>query len=240
MRIIIYLISISLALLNICSCSKGDPVSDPGFGNLSIANFASGETRIIQGTDHEFIANGKNFSLLSGKNRFRFYNADLLLLDTLLSVDAFEAHAYFMFRPAISSPLKIVDSRLNDFDKELKPDSGSVKISLANFSKSLPDRVNIYVLTSTYIPYALQPVQVGAWQNVSRSFSGFQKIKTGRDQSSRPVKEFTLVVKDPDDRAVLSTATFTLPLIPEPGKQASSVYLIYINGDGQVIPLMSK
>lgn len=244
MRIIFYLASSVLILFSLSSCSKGEIIKDPQFGSISITDRTTADIHVIQGNDSKFPLSGKNGSadanvnLVSGKNRFRFYEADLLLLDTSLFVEAFASHPYFMFRPNLNSALKIVDHQLNNFDKEQQPEAGFIKISLANFSKSLPDKVNIYVYTTTYIPYAFQQIQIGAFLNTSGSFSAFKKLILGKDQLSKSVDGFTLTIKDPANNTVLATSAFTLPVA------ANGVYLLYLSDDIKSAPtatiLMSK
>ncbi|KIO77134.1 hypothetical protein TH53_10845 [Pedobacter lusitanus] len=244
MRIIFYLILFTSIIFSLSSCSKGEVIKDPRFGSVSITDRTNANISVIQGDNYKFPLSGKgsdadqNISLVSGQNRFRFYEEDVLLLDTSISVEAFVLHPYFMFMSNANSVLRIVDAKLNNFDKEEKPDAGFIKISLANFSKFLPDKINVYVSTTTYIPYLNQPIQIGEFLNASGSFSGFKRLLLGKDQASRPVKDFLLTIKDRADQTVLATSTFTLPV------ETKNVYLLYLSGDNlsslKVTTLMSK
>lgn len=239
MRLLFYFITVLLFFSVTSSCTKGEPVKDPGFGTFSIQDFTLGSTRITD-TQEQVIAAGTNISLVSGKKKFRFYSADTLLLDTGLTITPFVQNYYYMFRPTLNRPLKIVDSHFNDFDKEISPDSGSVKISFAQFSGTFPGKVNIYLTTETYINNALQQIQVGEFENVSDLFSAYHHVVTGKNQSSRQINNFSLVIKDPVTGRVLLTSPLVLPAIASTGKLISSIYLIYLDANSKVTILMSK
>lgn len=238
MRIIIYLISIFLILFGVSSCSKGELISDPLFGYLSFSNFA-GSISVIEGADKKLGPDAKNVSMVSGENRFRFYNADELQLDTLLKINPLTNNQYFIFKPNSNSSFRVLDLSFNGFDKQVLPDSGMVKISVANFSAILPDKVNIYLTTTTYSSNVLEQIQVGEFLNTNGSFSAFQTIRFGKNQLSRPQNLFVLTIKDPKDNKLLNTIPLTLPAIPT-GKLVSSVYVLYINADNNATILMSK
>lgn len=239
MRINFYLILIPLLFSVLCSCTKGDLVKDPQFGTVSISNFALGNINVIQGKDQSFPADGTKKGVIAGQSQFRFYESDKLLLDTALSVEPFVEHAYIMFRPTTNTDLKIYDSSLNGLNKEPLPDSGAVKISLANFSATLPNKVNIYLTTTTYILNNPQEIRVAEFINVDRSFSGFKKIVLGKDLSSLPQKTFSMSVKDPVDNKLLETLTIILPG-SSTGALLKSVYLLYIDANSSPTILMSK
>lgn len=198
-----------------------------------------GTTNIIH-AENQVVSTGSSVNLISGQNRFRFYSLDTLLLDTMLNVEPFIQNSYYMFRPTLDIPIKIVDYHLNGLDTEVPPDSGVVKISLAQFSKTFPGKVNIYVTTETYNINSLQQIQVGQFENVSANFSVYQKITLGKSQLSKQINAFGLIIKDPADQKVLATSSFTLPNVALTGKLLSSVYLLYLDANGKATILMSK
>ncbi|MGY0041586.1 hypothetical protein [Pedobacter sp. NJ-S-72] len=243
MRISFYLIFSALIICSASSCSKGDLVNEPLFGKFSINNFITPERNvtIVEGEVNQLPVPAKNISLISGENRFRFYDKEILLLDTSLKVEPFKEHVYFMFKPNERSTFKIFDTKLNGFDLEELPQASTIKISLAaNFSKGLPDKVNIYLITTTYKAPAPQEIQVGEFLNVSGSFSGFKKVIPGKDNLLHPVNSFTLVIKDIANQNVLAKIPFTLPLKPNLEELANSVYLLYADDKGGITTLMSK
>jgi hypothetical protein len=198
---------------------------------------------ITDGQDHKITDINLAKNLPSGNNRFRFYTGETLLRDTLLSVEPYKTHVYTLFKPNANAQLKIFDSRLNGLDKELLPDSGFVKFSLANFSKSLPGKVNISISTQTYTPFSDKPIQVGEFLNVSNSFSGFHTVMVGVNQSSNAVNTFTLTIKNPDNNLVLATIPLVLPVSATAGsigKLTGSIYIIYLNDSSNATILMSK
>ncbi|MET4139964.1 hypothetical protein [Pedobacter sp. UYP1] len=240
MRIIFYFIFSVLTLFSFLSCSKGEPVKDLLFGKLALVDFTPGGITIIAGANTKFSGQVYNESFVSGGNRFRFYDKDILLLDTSLMVEAYKKHIYFMFKPGADKTLRIFDETLNGFDKETLPDTGSVKISIANFFTALPNKVNVYLTTNTYQPPILQPIQVAEFPGVTQSFSGFKVIIPGKDQLLQQVEAFTLVIKDVASQNVLKTIPFTLPRKVNSKELASDVYLLYVNDQGGVTTLMSK
>lgn len=238
MRIIFYLISFIIISTCIFSCAKESLVNDPQFGNVSFVNAAT-ETIDIKRDTSKFKADGIKVSLPSGKNQFRFYAGDQLLKDTLLSVEPYTTHVYTLFKPDRSSALQIFDSGLNGFNKEILPDSGLVKFSIANFSASFPNKVNVYISTKTYTPNSDKTIQVGDFLNVSRSFSEFHTVMTGVNSSSNVVNAFTLIIKSTDNNTVLATIPLVLSTATG-GKLSASVYLLYIRDMSSASILMSK
>ncbi|AMP99311.1 hypothetical protein AY601_2420 [Pedobacter cryoconitis] len=240
MRIIFYFIFSVLILFSFLSCSKGEPVKDLLFGKLAFIDFTPGGIRIIAGSANKFSAPIEDASFVSGENRFRFYDKDILLIDTLLRVEAYKKHTYFMFKPNADKTLRIFDETLNGFDKETLPDTGSVKISMANYFSALPNKVDIAITTNTYQPPILQLIQVAEFLNVTQSFSQFKVIIPGKDQLLQEVNSFTLIIKDVVSKNVLKTIPFTLPKKINSKELASDVYLLYVNDQGGVTTLMSK
>lgn len=242
MRIIFYLITIILISTSIFSCSKGDLVNDPQFGKISIAAVVTEDINVVQGDDHKFTANGAEFDIISGKNRFRFYTKQRLLLDTLFSVKPYQRSSFVIFKQNADSGLRVFDYDLNGFNKEAIPDSGFVKFSLVNLSKTLPRKVDAYINTTTYTPNSDKPIQVGKFLSVTSSFSAFQNIMIGKSQSSAQVNMFTLVIKDPVTENVLATVPLTLPFLAAGinGQFISSIYIIYLDDNGAASILMSK
>ncbi|MBB5634786.1 hypothetical protein HDE68_000671 [Pedobacter cryoconitis] len=222
MRITFYFILFMLIITGVSSCSKGDLIKDPAFGSISISDFTSKKVTVIEGENNQLPVLGETVSLLSGNNRFRFYDDKTLLLDTSLKIEPFKKHKYFILRPNNQSVLRVFDDSLNGFNQETFPTAGSVKISLANFSKSLPDKVNVYITTTTYRAPATEEIKVGEILKVSGSFSGFKTMLTGKDQFLKPIKEFTLTIKDSNDQAVLFTVPLVLPV------ETATVYLLYL------------
>ncbi|SDZ83208.1 hypothetical protein [Pedobacter hartonius] len=246
MRKFFYLISLFIFSI-LFSCSKGEPVQDPQFGDVSLVNSSSENIFIIQGDHTKLVNRGDNFALSipSGKSRFKFYLKDTLTLDTVLPVKPYTGNIYTLFKPSANTDLRIIDDSLNGLNKEVIPDSGFLKISLANFSKSLPDKINIDIATTTYIPFSYRAIQVAENISVSSSFSPFKTIIIGVNQSTslKVVNVFTLTVKDPINNSVLATIPLTIPSnisSATAGKLIGSVFLIYINENGTASILMSK
>ncbi|QNK61314.1 hypothetical protein H7F33_12130 [Pedobacter sp. PAMC26386] len=222
MRITFYFILSMLAMLGVSSCTKGDLVKDPAFGSLSISDFTSKKITVVEGANNKLLVTGEYISLPEGNNRFRFYDKNTLLLDTLLKIVPFQKHEYFMLRPNNQLNFQVFDDSLNGFDKETFSAAGSIKISLANFSKLLPDKVNVYITTTTYKGSGSEEIKVGEILKVSGSFSGFKILLIGKDQFLKPIKEFTLHIKDSNDQVILFTFPLVLPV------EKASVYLIYL------------
>lgn len=243
MRIIFYLIAASLIFTCFSSCSKGDIVKNPQFGNISIVTSSLETFDIVQGDHNKFIVNAKAVSMVSGKNRFRFYLKDILVKDTLLSVSPFKTQTYTLFKPDEDSNVRIFDSSFNGLDKEVLPDSGFVKFSLVNFSKSLPDKVDVYISTTTYIPFSEKPIQVGEFLNITRSFSEFHTLMVGVNQSSQAMNKFTLTIKNSGSNLTLATIPLVLPISATAGnlgKLTGSIYFLYLGNNNTVDILMSK
>ena len=245
MRKILYLILLFVSTNFLLSCSKGGPVQDPQFGDILLSNSLSEDLSVVKGEDNKLLKSKESIQLKtpSVKTRFRFYAASSLLLDTLLSVQAYEVSSYTLFKPTINANLQIIDSEFNGLNNEISPDKGFVKLSIANFSKSLPGKVNIEVFTTTYTPFSLKTIQVGQMSNVSSSFSSFQSLLVGVDQSSKPINVFTLTVKDPISDSILTTIPLTLPYginADNNNQLAASVYLVYLNEQSVPSILMSK
>lgn len=244
MRKIFYLISLFIFSF-LFSCSKGGPVQDPQFGNVLLLNSLSENIGIIQGDYTKLVTSGDSLvlNIPSGKSRFKFYLKDTLSLDTLLSVEPYVNNKRTLFKPSVNTDLRIIDNSLNGFNREVAPDSGFLKISLANFSKSLPDKINIDISTTTYTPFSLKPIQVAENINVSSSFSVFKTIKFGINQVSVPVTLFTLTVKDPSSNLILASIPLIIPLGQSSGtttRLVGSIFLLYINEDNVTSILMSK
>ncbi|RAJ36972.1 hypothetical protein LY11_00047 [Pedobacter cryoconitis] len=210
----------------ISSCSKGKLVKDPAFGSFSISDFTSQKVTVVEGAGNKLTVPITSVSLVSGENRFRFYDDTTLLLDTLLKLEAFKNHKYFMLRPNDKIKLRVFDDSLHGFNQETLPAAGSVKISLANFSKVLPDKVNVYITTTTYKGPGSEEIKVGDFLRLSASFSGFKTLLVGKDQFLKPIKEFTLLIKDSNDQAVLFSTPLSLPV------ETAAVYLIYLDDKG--------
>lgn len=243
MRITYYLILFSLIFIYFSSCSKGDVIRDPQFGRISFVSPTPGQIDSIAGDRDKFTVNAGAVSIISGKSRFRFYSEKVLLQDTLLSVEPFTTRTYTLFKPYTDSNLKIFDSSLNGLNKEVLPDSGFVKFSIANLSESLPGKVNVYISTTTYTPSSEKPIQVGELLNVSSSFSKFQTIMVGINQSSRVINKFTLTIKDAGNNSLLATIPLVLPVSTTAGtigQLTAGIYLLYLGNSGTVNILMSK
>lgn len=213
-------------MAGVSSCSKGNLVKDPAFGSFSISDFTAQKVAVVEGVNNKLTVPIANVSVVSGDNRFRFYDNNILLLDTLLKIEAFKNHKYFMLRPNDKTRLRVFDDALNGFNQEALPAAGSVKISLANLSKALPDKVNVYVTTTTYKVPGSEEIGVGDFLKISASFSGFETLLVGKDQFLKPIKEFTLLIKDPNNQAVLFSTPLVLPV------ETATVYLIYLDDKG--------
>lgn len=224
--------------LIISSCTKGDIVNAPQFGRILVNKFSPEEIEIVKG-DGEALKFGFVSNSISGSNRFRIYQTGSLLLDTQIYVKPYLTNNYIMFKPNQSSHPRILDTDYHGFSKEEYPDSGYIKLSLANFSTSLPNKVSISVSTTTYTPFTDKPIQVGEYLNISDAFSDFHRVACGTTSSSSRQNQFTLTVKDISGQLVL--ATFPLTIVNEvtPGKVNNTVYLVYLDNNGATI-LMSK
>lgn len=225
------------------SCSKETPVTEPLYGLVYLTGTTEGTIDVITGDNKKYDwAAVHPVSLIAGKNRFRFYDAATLLLDTMLMVEPVNKHYYVLFRPNRNSILRVYDNKLNGLDKEIKPDSGSVKFSLANFSETLPSKVNIYITTTMVLNSRDTEVQVGEFLAVSGSFSAYHKIALGSDINGVMISKFTFTVKDPNTQAVLIKTSIDLPKVLEVGanRLAGNVYLLYLKADNTPAILMSK
>lgn len=243
-KIQIHFIGIVILLFTI-SCSKGDLVKDPVYGLIAISTIGTEKIIVVQGDDHVVIVNATTAtSVLTGKNRFRFYIAERLLLDTSLFIEPIKRNVFVLFKPDESFDLKVFDPTLNGLDKEVVPDSGLIKFSIVNLSKSLPDKVNISINTTTSVLGAPYVIRVGEFLNVSRSFSAYQSLVLGKkEQLSFSESKFTLLIKDAADQTLLSTAALELPLGNSGsavGKLTSSTYILYLYDNNVVSILMSK
>ena len=242
MRIIFNLLFCISAISLFYSCSKGESVNDPRFGTTSISLATNEPITIVQGESHQ-VPNGTSFGTLIGTNRFRFYNKSVLLLDTMLTTKPLITNSYVLFKPTANSRLRIFDSSFNDFDKEVLPDTSSVKFSMANFVESFPDKVDVSINSTNYTPNSDKPIQVGEFHNVTSSFSLFKLVSLGRGQDLKVVSAFTLIVKDPSTAVILATIPLTLPkgnTSETVGKLISRVYLLYLDNDGTAKIIMSK
>jgi len=244
MRIIFYLILVFM-FFTFSSCSKGDPVQEPLLGNIYMQNFLP-EDIGITGAENVRSVKSKDFLqfiLPSGKNRFRFYLNDTLSLDTLLQVNAYEESHYTLFRKSPLADLTVLDASFNGLDKELIPDSGFIKLCIANFSSSLPNNINLDIYTNTYTPVSLKPIQVAENVKISSSFSDFETVRVGISQASNPVNLYTLVAKDPSTNSILASIPFTIPFGTSAGtinKLDGSVFLLFINENNTPTILMRK
>lgn len=220
-------------------------MQDPQFGNVLLTNRLSEDLNVTKDEENKLLKRNDilQISTPMGKNRFRFYLASSLLLDTTLSVQPYEINKYTLFKPTRGANLVVLDDGFNSFKSEALPDPGFVKVSLANFSESLPDKVNIDVFTTTYTPFSLKTIQVGQMLSVSSSFSAYQTMLIGIDQSSRQINVFTLSIKDPVNNSVLATIPLTLPYASNTdihNNFAAAVYLVYLNEQSVPSILMSK
>lgn len=225
------------------SCAKETPVTEPLYGLVYLTNTTGSKIDVITGDNKSFDWNALHpTSLPAGKNRFRFYDTGALLLDTTLVVEPVNKHYYVLFKPNRNSIFRIYDNQLNGFDKEIKPDSGSVKFSLANFSENFPSKVNIYITTSMVLNSSDTEVQVGEFLDVSGSFSAYHKIALGTSPGGGVISKFTFTVKDPNTQAVLTKTSIDLPKVLEVGanRLAGNVYLLYLKADNTPDILMSK
>ena len=242
MRIIFYLISVSIIFLFFSSCSKGDIVKEPQFGSVLLKNMTIDNINVLQDEKTFTLTSGENlnFNTVSGRRRFQFYVADTLQADTVLAINAFAKHDYVLFRANSKSALHIYDTSLNGLATTAFPDSGTIKISFANLSSSLPDKVNVYVTTKTFIGNVQKEIQVGEFLLINSIFSGFKTITLGTGVSLRPQTQYTLTVKDPVDNHVLASSVITFPSNPTNGALVNTVYLLYLDGNNNVNILMSK
>jgi hypothetical protein len=240
MRIIVYSILSILVISSILSCSKGSVFNEPKFGSILLTKISASNFTIIQGENNQLSVGNDVINMISGNNRFRFYENDMLLLDTLLSVEPFNIHPYVLFKPNENARLRIFDSSLNGLYKEALPDYGNIKISLANFSNTLPDKVNVYMTTTTFTAGGLREIQVGEFLGVSGAFSVFQSIITGKNELLTPISVFNLTIKDSADQKILGTAVLNLADINSAGVFKRSVYLIYLSSENNANVLMSK
>jgi hypothetical protein len=217
-------------------------MQDPEFGRVSIKDLTSGAVHVVEGENHNFKTSndGNTFSnIISGKNRFRFYLADTLLLDTSLSVEPYVKNTYVMFKAEANSVLRVFGNDLNGLNNEKLPDSGMVKFSLANFSKTLPNKVNVYINTTTYTPNTDKPIQVAQFLNISNSFSAFENIKLGITKDKGLVSAFVFTVTDPLYQTVLASIPVDLPKDLN-NQLSSTVFLFYLDSSGTANILMSK
>ena len=240
MRIKFYQLIITLISTVFFSCSKGDSIKDPQFGNITIDNQASGVIHVLEGEDRNLSSGTVKISLVAGLHRFRFYDTNALLLDTLLSVEPFTTHNYFMVRPTLNSDLKIYDESLNKFNAEPLPDPGTVKISLANLSSSLPNKVNISITAITYNSNQPEEIQVGEFLNVNAKFSDFQLVTLGKDISSNPQSVYAISIKDTRNNEILATTSIDFPKVEGSQALLYDVYVIYFNGNNSAKILMGK
>lgn len=238
MRINLYLTLCLLVSCILFSCSKGSPVDEPAFGGLLLTHFTFEKIDAIAGDDQKALLPGSNVNLVSGKNRFRFYNNEVLLLDTMLNVKPYVVTNYYVFKPGDRDQLKILDRQFNGLEHETLPDSGSVKFSLANLNYALPDKVNIVLSTITYVNGIAREIQAGEFLNVSRSFSSFQKVLIGKGQIVGSTELIKITVKDLNQN-VIATSSVTFPVGPG-NLLTSSVFLIYIGVNNASTILMSK
>lgn len=222
------------------SCSKGSPVQDPAFGSLTFSYLTSENITVKANDDQKILPKGTAIQSIAGKNRFRFYKDDVLLKDTLLSVEPFVNHDYFVFKPGQQDRLQVVDKALNGLKDELPPDSGTVKISFANLNYALPDKINIVVTTTTYVNNIEREIQVGEFLNVERSFSPFRVLAIGKGRGAGSFDTFRLSISDPSGPKILGTGTFILPLQSPNGTLINNILLVYLAAGNSANMLMSR
>lgn len=236
------LVTGAMLLLLLSACSKGSIVDEPVFGFISINKLAATEIKVIKGDTTVFSANGVVFNALAGPNRFRFYEGEVLSLDTMLVATPNYNHPYVLFKPNGNTPIRIYDSKFNGFDKEVLPDTGFIKISIANFSEQFPAKVNVYITTNTIIDGRQQEIQTAEFLNVSGSFPPVTLAKLGSTTSGIFEHKLTLILKDPEMNTVLMTKDLILPTGAGKGSKnlPYTVYLVYIDGKDAVQIMMNK
>lgn len=217
-------------------------MQEPHFGAVSVKNLTSEKINVLQDDKSWELSSGTDFNLnlISGKQRFRFYVADTLQKDTILTVEPFLSHAYVLFKPSARFSLNIYDTSLNGLSTTTLPDSGKVKLSFGNFSSSLPGKVNIYLTTKTSVGNVQKDIQVGEFLDVKSAFSDFKTIILGTGPSSRPQTLYTVTVKDPIDNHIVATSIINFPNIQATGALVNSVFLLYLNANNDATILMSK
>jgi hypothetical protein len=238
MRINLYFLSGVLLSCMVLSCSKGSPVDNPAFGGLLFSPVSAEKIDVVAGDDQKPLQLMNKVNLISGKNRFRFYISEDLVLDTMLNVKPFVVTDYYIFKPGDRDQLKIMDRQFNGLENEYLPDSGSVKLSIANLNYALPDKVNIVLSTTTFVNGIGREIQVGEFPNVSRSFSSFRKVLIGKAQLAGSTELIKITVKDVNQN-VIGTSSLTFPLGPG-NLLTNGVFLIYIGVNNASSILMSK
>lgn len=217
-------------------------MEEPKFGTISLKNRTTENVTVLQDEKKATLTSDEdfNFSVASGQRRFRFYLADILQKDTILTVEPFASHNYVLFKPNTRVDLQIYDSSLNGFSTLALPDSGKVKLSFANFSSSLPGKVNVYLTTKTYIGNVQKDIQIGEFLQVQNTFSEFKTILIGTGAGSKPQTLYSITIKDPVDHNIIGVATISFPNSAVTGALLSSVYLLYLDANNNINILMSK
>jgi hypothetical protein len=242
MRITLYPIFCAVCIL-FYSCDKTEQITDPAFGSINFSSVAPQAIRIVPVNSSVIKNTAGGYSVVSGKTAFRFYIGDLLLLDTALSAEAFQTHNYVLIKPDDKSSLIIADAVTTGLENEKAPDAGSVKFSFVNFSTKLPSKVDVTIVTDTYVANVARPIQIGSFDNVTSSFSAYQALRLGINQIGRFTNTLSVIVKDPATQTILSTATLTLPLVLtgiDADKLESTVYVISLQDNPAVSILLSK
>lgn len=242
MKITFYQIIFLILSSFLLSCNKGVPISDPQFGQLAIANQAGNALRVIQGESLNvaFDNNGNTLvSVPAQRSRYRIYLGEILSKDTTLFINPYVTNRFATYISGNDQKVDIVNDEFHGLKKELIPDSGQVKVSIANHNTTLPDQINIDILTTTDVANNASTILAGQINGITRSFSPYKGLMIGRTSIGKNVTSYTLNIKDPADGRLLKSVPLTMPVTID-NNIAGKIFLIYLDGSMNATVLLSK
>jgi len=232
-----------LLLCSLAACNKGQSDNDPHFGKVTFNNL-TGSADIEVATDKDTLVNNIQYyfdqqNFLTGMRKFSFSEHGTTLLDTSLRIYETGISAYTLFRQNENSSLRIWNAAFLGLDTITLPPPAYIKVRILNQSTGLPPTVDIHFVVSTWVIGDYRDVETGVFYNVSGGFTPYQEILVGYQSTGFPVLNYTIVMRNSADKAILSTNTLTMPQ-NRFAQLDKTVYIYYLTNTGTLGTLMSK
>ncbi len=200
----------------IISCKKDSSVQEPAIlTHLFFANKVPEAIKLsLKIDDNELVDINSNVNLVSieGKHSVVLFNSETneTLLDTSITTSKEAENSFMFFRTDPADKMQLL--RSINIDTVTAPQEGYIKVSLANFSRHLPQNIEIVFVQENM--YTGEVDTSAIFSNPGKAFSNYKSVKMYSLPGDVFNTAFKIVLRDTETKTEL--AFITDPVTGEP------------------------